>query len=514
VTDRFSISAIEGKSLSAEQQRRGVWWSATIATASGHPFVAEIVSNRLLIHPQAGDDVDWYDMLNEPERVALFGHALEYFRQYSPEPNGMKVAAAAIIENTHTTHNADRHLAYISFNIRNCASQHIKNCAEASIMGAMDRDLQRHVMGTSVLDTKPFRQIVDEWHVLGGEKATSKNNQDKIAVAPCGFCTDEMAEHSTDKTQVYIHSVKDKNAEPKILTDLKTLAHIQPGNVFKTMVSYLNSNRFVKLSKDEAALQEQEFELLVDTLTKLYVSSEKPTFTSYDADLRHGLGIAAIKSAQGPQGEMDPKKMASFFHDQTLMTLYPLLMLSGANTNRDSVRTWIRDNIDMARICVFKLADGSFEFGKECRSSVVKAMSNASNATISAAIDSLPGNPIIQFYSHTFDPKNIAEGVMRTPSKDELERAYKRSVQAPGVEMGVTVFAPSPKNESAVSRNFTLDRLYPGRFAGVGMAEVSVVKGGGGSDEDAKGTEYRHRRGLKARQTARGKDSDNTIARF
>ncbi len=483
----FSIRAVSGEQLSLEQRQRRVWWAADIHSESGHNFSAEIVGNELVICPKSREEADWYASLAENERNLVFDAAAQHFRKYSPEPNGMKVAAIGVIENPKPVGDSDRHLAYIKFNIRNCSSQHIKNCAEANIMGTLDRDLQRDNEMPIRADGKPSRQMVEEWHVIGG-----KEGKDGIfAVGPCGFCLDEMAEHSTENTLLYIHSLHEPSVVPEIVENINSLTDMKPGQILKTTVAHFNQKRFVTLDEAEITSQKKALQEIIYDLTAMYKGDERPAFLSYDSSLRHSMGIAAIKDAHAKNGEVDSQKMAAFFYEQTLMTLYPRLLQSGAAKEEEAVRQWVHQNIDMLRINVFGMADGSFEYGKECRSTADKAMPNASNATISAAVDLLPGNPLKRLYSYTFDPKNIEEGVMRTPSKDELERSYKRSEHTVENEMKVTVFAPSPKKKRAIHRYFSLDDLYPSRFSGVKMPH-------GGIDFDTENkAEFRHSQGLK-----------------
>ncbi len=487
MVNAFSITTASGEQLSLDQQRRRVWWAADIHSESGHNFSAEIIGNELVICPKSLEEADWYTSLTENERNLVLDAALHYFRQHSAEPNGMKVAAIGVIENPKPVGDSDRHLAYIKFNIRNCSSQHIKNCAEANIMGTLDRDLQRDNEMPIRADGKPSRQMVEEWHVLGG-----KEGKDGVfAVGPCGFCLDEMAEHATENTALYIHSLHEPSVVPEIGENINSLANIQPGQILKTTVAHFNQKRFVALDDAEIVSQKQALEEIIHDLAAMYKGEEQPAFLSYNSNLRKGMGIAAIEAAHNKNGLVDHKKMAAFFYEQTLMTLYPRLLQSGAAKEEEAVRQWVHQNIDMLRINVFGMADGSFEYGKECRSTTDKAMPNASNAAISAAVDLLPGNPLKRLCSYTFDPKNIEDGVMRTPSKDELERSYKRSEHTVKNEMTVTVFAPSPKKKQAIHRDFSLDDLYPSRFSGVKMPH-------GATDIVTENkAEFRHSQGLK-----------------
>lgn len=460
-----------------EQSRRQVVWSAEITAASGQTFVAEIAFHRLFIRSKTGEEIDWFDVLSEKERMVLCDEAMDHYRNYSSEPNGLHVAAIAIVENPRPLGKSDHHSVYIQFNTRNAASQHIKNCAELHAMGDMDRDLR--LLQNIPVDPngKPPRQMVKEWHVMGGRDAAS-GKAGISAVTPCGFCTDEMAEHSAPDTPVFVHSLRTKGTKPEIVSDLKNLGEIKSGQIFKTTMGYLNQKRFVELTQAEQDQQRKAFDETIEKLTQYYIGEKMPDWLAYDADLQHSMTIAKLKAAHDKNGEVDPQKMADIFRQQTLMTLYSRLVVSQVEKNIDAVRGWVRQQADMLRMSVIQMADGTYEFGKEFRGSSEKAMSNSSNASISTAIDRLPGNPVRRLYSYTFDPKNIEEGVMRTPSKDELERAYKRSDPSPENEMKVGVFAPTLKSEKAIYYDLPLADLYPGKFIGVGSAHAGHNCGG------------------------------------
>lgn len=441
--------------------------------------------------PPGGASEDWYKALTERERIDLMQAVLAHYRKPSADPDGMKTAAVGIVENPDPNASArDKHLIYVSFNTTDKASKYLKSCAEKNTLDEGRQSMRgymHHKLGIENAENQKFI----EFHVMGGRdpKPGVVSDKGKHGICPCGQCTDRLAMEMVKGGKVFIYPYREDDIQHPVDYFARSFSDVNEKAIWATTIDVLNRHRYIDLTAKEIDYQKQGLEWVAEQLVNYTPPEKSPELLmqSMKNEEMDRDSIAALDIATH-DGVLDVVELNKYMMQQLLKTLAPRIRKNHVPLNKEAILEWLTTKVETVRCVVIRTDDGSYHLSKDSRTGSDNAYPNAESSALSSAIDALGEHGVEALYTLTFDPKDIAAGVMRTLSKDGLERAYKRATKIPGKEMYAchlllndTSLRRTQLADMSYKYSFDMNEIYPGHFAGTGVSAHQVLPVGGGA---------------------------------
>ena len=439
---------------------------------------------------------NWYTSLTDRERVDLMQTVLAHYREDSMDKDGMKTASIGIVKNPDpNAPPAKAYLAYVSFNTNDSASDYLKGCAERNTIEQGRASMRRHMVHHYTekeaiernIERKPAKYV--EFHVMGGRDPDPVRPGDRgvPAICPCGQCTDRLASEMVPGGKVYIYPYRQSYNQHTLDHESTTFSQVRSDFIWATNIEVLNRHRRISLSPDDAAIQEQGLAWIADQLVDYKPVERSAAIKQRDEQLKtNDIDSISELDVATTHGELNVEILNHYLHRQVLRTLAPRLRKAGVARDKEHILDWINENVKTIRVVVLKTDDGHYHMSKDSRVRGDNAYPNAESSALSDAVDALGEHGVEAVYALTLDPQNIKDGIVRTLSKDGLERIYKRNTKLPDKELFVSHML---LNDNSLSRNelhemlkglsFNMDAIYPSHFAGNFARNYGGARGGG-----------------------------------
>lgn len=449
---------------------------------AGRNFDFTLKGNHLRVQPTSkgtagNDDTDWFTAISEKEKIGVMSKVLANYRLPSLHAGKWKVSAIGITRNPdENAPKHKRHLAFVGVNTDMRSEQLDKACGEQGMLDAMVNNIaqyQYHKRG--VMMTSPA--VPMELHLMGGREPDPANPDDKgeRMIAPCGKCTDTLAQWMQPEDVIYIYPVNNGNMPLKVNDTAFSLDEVKGNEVWKTTIGHLNRLRHIDLNAEAAAQQRAGMEALVHQL--LQAPQEVPDAVADQAwqntkQRRQSIPELDIATRNG---KPLPAAMNAYLHAQIVDTLRSRLDGAHIPHEAEAVRHWLEGQmVETISASVVQFEDGTYTPG-------LKAISQLDSASTSSQLSALNSNAgvkksghqgIVHGWSMNFSVADILAGKTTTPSKDGIERQLKKmNGQADAKPFTHFIFndgalAPDKAETLAQTYNWSAREIFPGGFKG------------------------------------------------
>lgn len=418
---------------------------------------------------------DWYEALNDEEKVEVFNYILAQYRLPSLHTQKWKVSSIGVYRNPDKDVPMEqRHLLYVGVNSDYRASEIVKDCAEQYTLrnaGNSMSQYQYHHRGIELVR----RPYPIEMHVEGGREADPKKVGDKgqNRISLCGGCTDTCGVHMPPECNVFIYPVNNGNMPLEVDTNSQTLGDVKGNKVWKTTIGHLNAFRTMELNPDDAQAQRDALDrLIVDLMNPPAAPSEKVLERMRYNKIHHIRSIEELDVAT-VDGKTDIAAINDHFYSMILDALRTRKNDANIPNDRKQIRKWLEKCNMLIDASIMQYDDSTFTAGLE-PSRKEKALHNSALSAV-GSVDGIikDGDSVIRHYwSMNFSMSDIANGITTLPSKDAIERTVKRSDMklalhhipfiGGGLEAHRVLELSRPYSPS-------LAQQYPGGFMGSGM---------------------------------------------
>ncbi len=464
--------------------------SAGTAPLSFHFMVEQ---RRITVEPSAYRDSNqhaknWYDILSEQERLAIFGYIMAEYHARAIGNDGFRVTALGITSNNEL---------FIAANTRP-KHQEYKKCAETSVIAAAiesakqtkEPDYRQRLAGNSP------QPMFKDFFVMG-----AKDNSTRKIVCPCGSCTDEIYDHMTPKTQdkrrtakslgqgnIYILPTPDETSHeatgegrlltPRINARAKNLSGLGSNECLKTNASALYGPKHVALTREQNKIQRT-------ALMKALKAEETPS-ERLGADSQVLITTQCQKLAEITRQIIQDKEQEkstvqsenSFFSCMNQMMrdaiddalIHRVQNLRAKGHAIDAVS--LAEHIQAIRCVCIQLKDGSYSVGIELRTKNEPSMNSAEMNAIARVSDKIDREPITRVWAMEMNPRSFRHNQMPLPLRDRVERVGKRGEKGKQADISYTVVPYNDGTERATEiakkaqKTFRLDQLFIGFFTG------------------------------------------------
>ena len=411
---------------------------------------------------------DWFDIISEKEKAAIFMNILDYYRARSEGDKGITAAAIGVFKDpeTHKTR------LFIGMNTKR-QHPYFKDCAELNMMNAathaLSHSLRRNGNGEF---SKPSPLEV---HVMGGssgEVAASENASSIIC--PCGKCIDMFAYSTTPDAKFYTYpvpreTIKDHSFHtdfPYEIVGEKKASHIgeidPKTQIWRVPFDHLNKDRTLTAAKTTAALQVKGLEAALehikntppapptivlteegqDELQKLRGTDAAPTpdanllfaqlalaigrrdwvksaegaknylavITQATQNAAHRISsIPALDVARAADGSIDLESVNKVMVEKILATMASRLRGSAIDPAQEQgwQETFL-EQLGTVRCAVIELENGTFHFGLEVQGALDNSMPNAEVNALMTALEALGDNKVKQVFVMEMNPAEIS----------------------------------------------------------------------------------------------------------
>ena len=250
----FSL-ALRGHEISPEA-------AEVVVSEEGKSFVQK--------HSREKPRPDWFDIISEKEKAAIFMNILDYYRARSEGDKGIKAAAIGVFKDPET----GKTRLFIGMNTKR-QHPYFKDCAELNMMNAATHALSHAVRRNGNGEfSKPSPLEV---HMMGGsssEEALSENASSIIC--PCGKCIDMFAYSTTPDAKFYTYPVPRETIEdhsshttfPYEIVEKEEASHIgeidPKTQIWRVPFDHLNKDRALTAAETTAALQVKGLEAALE----------------------------------------------------------------------------------------------------------------------------------------------------------------------------------------------------------------------------------------------------------
>ena len=422
---------------------------------------------------RGSDEADWYKSLDDVEKVRVMNTVLASYRLPSLHRDKWKVSAVGIVENPEPDADSEKkHLTFVGVNTDMRAETLDKSCAEQEMLSGMVTNIshyQYHKRGNEM--AKP--PVPKEIHMMGGREADPNKPDDKgeKIIAPCGKCTDTLAQWMDPKSFVYIYPANTGSMPLKINETATSLDEVKGNEVWKTTIGHLNRNRHINLTNEQAQQQRDGFEMLVKELLQPPPPVPDDVIERAMHNKRGDIDSVPELDVATANGSLDPKAANAYLHNLVVKALRTRMKREFKEPTEDDVRQWLTSGkIDDISATIVQYDDGTYTHGLKAQTTYdgAAASSQLSGVTNTEAVIKSGDNHATRVWSMNFSPEDIAKGMTTTPSKEGVERVLKR-MNGSGIERPFMHFAfndSSLSNPSLIAFAFSNKDLYPGGFKG------------------------------------------------
>lgn len=441
---------------------------------------------------------DWYEALTEEERLDVMQAVCAHYRKASRDPDGMKTAAIGIVNNPDTkAQKRDKHLIYVGINNHYNTDKVSKGCAEQGMVKAASNSITQymyHNRDEEVADV-PF---IKEVFVMGGRAPNPNIPGDKGmgAICPCGQCTDLLARAMLPGGNVYVLPPTKGFEHLAVNHKARQFSDVVSGQVWKTTID--NLNRYRVIAYDNTSFEKRaQRDGLAETVARLAnfslpeVSDEVAAQAARNEKQRR-KSIAALDVATR-DGKPDAEAINNYLYHEILEGLHDRLTVNRVPFEPQRIRSWLtgesgkedESKVKYVRAVVMQLDDGTYCSSYDSVTGSDNAFVSAESSALGANSAKLGTQGIKHVWTMEFNPRAIAGGVMITPTKDALERIYKRHTKIPGQHVTISNI---PFNSQLLEKTdlqaminantFRIEEMYPGMFAGNGIKAAPPKPGG------------------------------------
>ena len=501
-------------------------WAIRIShTEKGRPFTFYLKGTHLVADPghevksAKGQNVseDWYEALTEREKVDLMEAVAAYYRKPSLDRDGVKTAAVGVVQNADPyAKPRNRNLLYVGINTTHLVpADNYKGCAEDNMIRSVAAAIARfmHYERGGNLPEAPF---LKELFVMGGRIADRSDSKDKgvHGICPCGPCTDLLAQVMLPGSKIYIYPHTDGQSRLPINEAAKKYSDVATNHIWKTDIETLNANRKVHLrNKTLTEMQVTGLRAMAECLASGYVPPPRSeevlkkndeNFRSYRTSIPE-LDIATKNGSPDITAVNDYlwRELALILNDRLHLAQKEGRLPPYGELTADAVLDWMNKKVKTVCCSVIQTDQGAYYPGYDSQTGSDKAFVNPQFTALGAAVKVLGTQGVKRIWSMELNPLAIKAGYMMTPSKDGLERSYKRPTKLEGETLRVCSLPfndgkLSPELLAAIADECTYgpDTIYVGGFPGNGRAERGL-NGGSVAHSDEANQLHGHRDRLK-----------------
>jgi cytidine deaminase len=450
------------------------------------------------------NQLDWYTELTQHERALALNAINAFYREESEGVDGIKGAAIAVLEREEAgILPADSHPMFLGVNSRATANDYDKVCAEQMALSSVDTALDQEARRGRVVNEKSYKPIA----------------------CTCGKCIDMLAKRMGPEGQVMVFPDNNGHANLRVNARVKAMEDIRPGEIWLTDIETLNSLRHIKLEPDYAQLQRNGLRQTLQNIRLRHALGNDAPFGNADVKHRLEQGLALLaKDDSGslntqetyeknvltrmlenharrqfsvPEldaavrgGVVDAEILNCYLHGMIEDTLFDRLEKADAmgkidlkNDSDDSLLAWCEKQIDSIRAVALQFDDNRFYVSATSESLIDNAYPPAGVSAIGSAMRQLGRHGMVHLYTCEMNPCAIADGMMPTSSKQEIERGNKRrtrdaargSPQVTAIPYNDQSLSPQETQEMFSDFSFSMRRIYGGAFAG-GQHLAQLIK--------------------------------------
>lgn len=189
---------------------------------------------------------------------------------------------------------------------------------------------------------------------------------------------------------------------------------------------------------------------------------------------RNSIAELDISAKTTPDGRVEPdfEDLNRFMADRINDALIPRMHALRINPKDPHILTPsnLGDFIPSVRCVVLQLKDNTFTYGVEVKSVNDPSMPSAEFYALGRAVEKIPQAKVSRMWAMEMNPRQIRNGLMPTPLKDNLERLTKRSDDPYQLEISLLPYNDGSKRGSIVAKDniktYALQEIYPNMYAG------------------------------------------------
>jgi len=426
--------------------------------------------------------------LSREERLGLFRVIMAEYREHSFGDGGYKGAAIGISEDNRI---------FIGLNTKR-QHPYFKDCAEQNMLNAVTDAISFSSMKNddAALPSSPPK--LKEVYMMGGAEPSGTSAGLAIS-CPCGKCVDMLADAMTSETSpVYVlpipkEPLPDTVRDPfpfkiKTASDASLLKDINHDkDIWCVPIGYLNQHREVEISSKAAKSYVQGVKTLMGKLT-----NEQPElpFDDKTAD----LAVRIVKNADAQcksisdlhhvsEEGVSLKNVNQFMHgriEEAVESRWRKFNHDNPNVDKKT----FMEKIDVVRVAVVQLQDGTLRYGMDVDSAFDNAMPHAEVTAVNSAVEILAEHRVQNVWVMEMRPEDVArieEGgrkpIMHTSPKEGIERIAKRGTR--DLQFHYIPFNDGTLNEKELSekqlgdmtKRYYTHEIFPSNFNGIKFAD-------------------------------------------
>ena len=410
---------------------------------------------------------DWRRDLTDQEKMAVFSKILARHRGYVHAEGDFKLAAIGVTENGDI---------YVAQNHEWTGHNYETHCAEKNLIGIgfsrlaykhdRDRNLNQAKDPTIRDDFTPrFEQI----YLMGGIDG-------RIPITcPCGSCTDALAKFMNSNAKVYILplGLEAKDARDIVInSQAEVPSDLASAEAWQTTIGHLNRHREIVLPQDRALLQKNGLNKIVEKITPRLVAR-------FGGDVAVGrpiqpLGEAGKRALFTQPLAMNRHMVAAIeetLFDQLTGIAMELRELGNfPEITPEFVQKMIDEYVHSIRCVMIQTDDGKV-FEVVTPESLITKAAPPAEVLVRGQMGSINGTQgITSVKVMEFNPRDIEAGVLRTSSKEAVQRVVKvKSKREGNVTFSFVPFNDgnlTSEQAKSIALFFNESALLPGGFKG------------------------------------------------
>ena len=432
-------------------------------TQSGHNYSFRLHGNHVEVLKQgqtpAGDE--WYNDLTADEKLEAFNRILAEYRKRAMGASGVKVASLGVTEEGRI---------YISENSEQLSDDFHRQCAEQSMVTiSSQRELYRQISDRDPNDHDEDFEVryprFKSVYLMGG-----RDNKSPNIICPCGNCTDLLAKVMDPEAPVYVLPINDGTAKLEINDQAHSTDELNPNQVWKTTIGYLNHDREIGLDTSSQEMQRKAFDKVAYHISEVLNKERKSKQIENMTD--HLLEHLKREIATNPTPDRINKLQVAHIEMRLLdQVRYLVSKENVTDVTPETVKELIQKNIKHVRSVAVELDNGRVFTGLAVNANDKSALPAAEVAAVQAAEMYLGSSGVRRAQVLEFNPGMIEKGAMSTSPKLAIERLVKhRSVVTGTVKLDYVPFNDGnikKKELSEKTKNYDdAKQLYPGFFVG------------------------------------------------
>lgn len=510
-------------------------------TLSGRDFIFAVHAHRIDVQPELNlgeneskrQQIDWYHQLTLQERVDVLKAITTLYREESKGVNGIKAAAIYTLERKESyITKRERHPLFIGVNSAATASDYDKVCAEQMALNVIDDTLDQEARRGRIVNESSYRPI----------SLAQMTGSAKVPIAcSCGKCTDMQAKRMDNEAEIIVYPVSESITSARINQTAKSMAGLKPGQTWVTDMETLNSLRTIDLDKvskengdvhDYAQIQRDGLLKMIQRIRYRHVvKDESFTDDDYRRHLQNAIRLLDKKTNQAlgeeeahehatyraifdnhqnrrrsvaqlnaavSGGVINAKVLDMYMHQQIEDNLFERMeaahdanQIDIRHDSNDRLLAWCREHIQTIRCIALQFKNDRFYAATEVQSMMDNAYPPAGVMALGAAMPDLARSGVVHIFASEMNPKQIEEGRLITPPKQELERTYKRRAEGAPPMFTAMLFNDQEFTRAQIvdfanEFTYTMHDIYGGAFAG-GEHLIRLFREAAQSQESARG---------------------------